>query len=100
VSTSIDIRRDAEELARFYSELARRLPQHGIRDVTELLTLFEQLRRAVDTISRQEIGWVAEQTERLIDALVRMDATLQALRRLKAALDHLPSDDLRPRTTS
>jgi hypothetical protein len=83
---SIDIRREAEELVRYYSEVVRRLGQNGVRDVADLLGLYEQLRRALDAVSPQEIGWAAEQTQRLVEALVRMDANLQALRRLKLAL--------------
>ena len=82
-----DIRRQAEDLIRYYSELVRRLPQHGVRDIAELLGLFEQVRGAVASISRQEIGWAAEQTQQLVQELVEMDASLQALRRLKAAID-------------
>jgi hypothetical protein len=83
---SVDIRREAEELVRYYSEVVRRLGQNGVRDVADLLGLYEQLRRALDAVSPQEIGWAAEQTQRLVEALVRMDANLQALRRLKMAL--------------
>jgi hypothetical protein len=83
---SVDIRREAEELVRYHSELVRRLTQTGIRDVADLLALHDQLRRALDAVSRQEIGWAAEQTQRLVETLVRMDANLQALRRLKVAL--------------
>lgn len=82
---SIDIRREAEELVRYYSEVVRRLGQNGVRDVADLLGLYEQLRRALDAVSPQEIGWAADQTQRLVEALVRMDANLQALRRLKMA---------------
>jgi hypothetical protein len=64
----------------------RRLTQTGVRDVGDLLGLYEQLRRALDAISRQEITWAAEQTERLIEVLVRMDTSIQSLRRLKAQL--------------
>jgi hypothetical protein len=90
---AVDIRRDAEELVRYYSELGRRLALSGVRDVTELLALHDQLTRALDTFSRQEIGWAAEQTQRLVETLVRMDANLQALRRLKLALGQLGSSD-------
>jgi hypothetical protein len=86
---SIDVRRETEELMRYYSELVRRLPQNGVRDVAELVELFEQLRRAVDAIGGQEIVWATEQTQRLVQALVRMDANLAALRRLKAAFEPL-----------
>ena len=84
---AMDIGREAEELVRYYSELTRRLPQNGVRDVAELIALFEQLRAALEPIGRQEITWATEQTQRLVEALVRMDANLQALRRLKLALE-------------
>ncbi len=87
---SVDIGREAEELVRYYGELMRRLGQSGVRDVADLLALHERLARALDAVSRQEIGWVTEQVQRLIEALVRMDSNLDALRRLKRALSALP----------
>jgi len=87
---SVDIRREADELVRYYAELVRRLGQGGVRDIAQLLSLYEQLHRALDAVSRQEIGWVAEQAQRLIEVLVGMDANLEALRRLKTALAGLP----------
>jgi len=86
-----DIRAQAEELVRYYSELVRRLAQTGVRDIAELLALYEQLRRALDAISRQELGWAAEQADRLRAELSRLDADLTALRRLKAAVDGSPA---------
>src|SRR5439155_514844 len=77
-----DIRRETEGLVRYYGELVRRLGQSGVRDVADLLALYERLGRALEAVSRQEIGWVTEQVQRLIEALVRMDADLDALRRL------------------
>jgi hypothetical protein len=87
---SVDIRREADELVRYYAELVRRLGQNGVRDIPHLVSLHDQLRRALDAISKQEIGWVSDQAERLIEALVGMDANLQALRRLKAELADAP----------
>ena len=92
---SIDIRREAEELVRYYGELGRRISQKGVRDVADLLSLYEQLRRALDAVSRQEISWAVEQTERLVEHLVHMDANLQALRRLKGVLNGLPPVETR-----
>jgi hypothetical protein len=83
---SVDIRRETEELMRYYGELGRRLTQNGVRGVPDLLALHDQIKRALDAFSRQEIGWATEQTQRLVEALVRMDANLAALRRLKTAL--------------
>jgi hypothetical protein len=81
-----DIRREADELVRYYGELGRRLAQNGVRDIAELLALHERLSRALETFSSQEIGWIAEQAQHLIEALVRMDSNLGALRHLKMAL--------------
>lgn len=82
-----DLTREAEDLARYYSELVRRLGQAGVRDVADLLGLHERLRRGLDAVSRQEIGWAAEQAQGLIEALVRMSASLDQLRRLKQDLE-------------
>jgi hypothetical protein len=92
----VDIRREAEELVRYYSELVRRISQQGVRDVAGLLSLYEQLRRALDAVSRQEILWAVEQTERLVQQLVQMDANLQALHRLKDALGDAAHADAYP----
>ena len=88
---SVDIGREAEELSRYYSELGRRLAQSGVRSIGELLSTYEQLRRALDAVSRQEIGWAAEQAQRLVERLVEMDANLQTLRRLKETLGRAPA---------
>ena len=88
---SVDIARDAEELSRYYSELGRRLAQNGVRNVGELIATYEQLRRALDAISRQEIGWAAEQAQRLVERLVQMDTNIQTLRRLKETLARVPA---------
>ena len=84
-----DVQREADELWRYYAELGRRLAQTGVRDVPDLLGLYEQLRRALETVSRQEIEWAREQAERLIGMLVRMDSDLQTLRALKQSTEHL-----------
>jgi len=85
-----DIRRDADQLMRYYGELMRRLTQNGVRDVAELLTLYEQLQRSVSALTAQEISWACDQVQGLIRQLVGMDSNIQALRRLKTAFSELP----------
>ena len=85
-----EVAREADDLLRYYSELSRRLAQTGVRDVPELLGLYERVSRALDAVSRQEIEWAAEQAERLIASLERMGSALQTLRRFKDALDRVP----------
>jgi hypothetical protein len=82
-----DVQREAEELWRYYTELGRRLAQTGVRDVPDLLGLYEQLQRALDAVSHQEIEWAMEQAQRLIGLLVQTDSKLQALRALKQGLE-------------
>ena len=82
-----DIQREADELWRYYSELGRRITQGGVRDVTDLLALYDRLRQALEAVSRQEIQWALEQAERLIERLVRLDSDLQAFRALKSRLE-------------
>ena len=82
-----DVQREADELWRYYTELGRRLTQTGVRDVPDLLGLYERLQRALEAVSRQEIQWALEQAERLIEVLVRMDSDLQALRALKQGME-------------
>lgn len=82
-----DIQREADELWRYYAELGRRLTQTGVRDVPDLLGLYERLQRALEAVSRQEIQWALEQAQRLIEVLVRMDSDLQALRALKQGME-------------
>ena len=84
---SNDVQREADELWRYYTELGRRLAQAGVKDVPDLLGLYEQLRRALEAVSAQEIQWALEQAERLIQSLVRMDSDLQALKALKAGME-------------
>ena len=55
-----EVQREAEELWRYYTELGRRLAQTGVRDVPDLLGLYEQLQRALDAVSRQEIEWALD----------------------------------------
>ncbi len=82
-----DLQRDADELWRYYSELGRRIAQTGVRDVPDVLALYEQLRRALEAVTRQEIVWALEQAETLMERLLRLDADLAALRALKTALE-------------
>jgi len=90
---SVDIRREADDLIRYYGELVRRLEHTGVRDIGELLALYERIGRAIDAISTQEIGWVTEQAQRLIGELVRMSSNLDALRLLKTALGDIDQRD-------
>ena len=84
---AIDVPRKADELLRYYSELVRRLSHTGVRDLPDLLALYDRLCRALAAVSVQEIAWAAELTQSLIDTLVTMNSSVEDLRGLKAALE-------------
>ncbi len=85
---SNDLGKESEEFFRYCSELVRRIGSGGVADIPHLLTLYEQLRRALDAISVQEIDWAEERAQRLLEKLMTVNTRLQTLRRLKAAMDH------------
>src|SRR5437763_17222246 len=90
---SVDIRRETEELVRYYGELVRRLGQSGVRDVADLLALYERLGRALETVRRHGIGLVTEHVQRPIKGRVRLAADHDALRGLTKALSPPPESD-------
>lgn len=81
------IRRELEDLIRYYGELQRRLAQAGVKDIASLLAAYDQIRRALDAVSAQEISWARERATGLVDALVKLNGRVQALRRLKVAIE-------------
>ncbi|MFN8545910.1 MAG: hypothetical protein U0807_17140 [Candidatus Binatia bacterium] len=85
----MELDRQVDALARYYTELGRRLGRAGVRDVGELLALHEQVRQAMAALSQQEIGWAVEQAEASIDALSRVEGQLRTLKSLKVAFEPL-----------
>jgi hypothetical protein len=83
-----DVGRESEEFFRYCSELMRRIGRGGVTDIPHLLNLYERLRCALDAVSVQEIIWAEERARELLEKLMRVNATLQTLRRLKTAVAH------------
>lgn len=79
-------RREADQLARLYGELVRRLSNRGIRGVGELVALHEQVRAAVDTIAGQEIDSGLLQIATLLDRLRVIARGLITLTEMKQSL--------------
>jgi len=98
---SNDIQREADELARYWGELGRRVADAGVRDVGDLLALHDQLRRALAAVSVQEIEWAADRARQLIATLSGLEQSLGTIATLKATLgapaaDGAGTDDLPP----
>ena len=77
------VRRQTEDIIRYYGELDRRVANAGIDGIPKLLELSKQIERAVADVAAQELAWIGAEIKRVLDELVRMDADLQRLRELK-----------------
>jgi hypothetical protein len=88
------MRRQTEDIVRYYGELGRRISGNGVQSVSQLLELAKQVETAVADVGSEELVWVGAEIKRLLDELVHMDAQLQRLRELKLALGQQPESDL------
>lgn len=84
---SEDLRKESEQFVRYWGEIVRRIGRGGMTDVAHLVALYEQLKRALDSVSVQELAWADQQAKHLIDKLVAMNSKLEKIRRLKANLE-------------
>lgn len=82
-----DLRREADELARYWGELGRRVAPSGVTGLGDVLGLQEQLRRALEGITPKEIAWAQEQAARLVTMLEGLAEQIRAVREAKEALD-------------
>ena len=80
------MRRQTEDIVRYYGEIDRRIASTGTEGVVGLLTMSRQLETAIAVIGSQEIAWVVSEVRRLLDELVLIDAQLERLRQLKLAI--------------
>ena len=81
-----DMRRQTEDIIRYYGELDRRVTHTGLDGIAGLLETSHQIESALGVVTSQEIEWMVSEVRSLLDRLVRMDGQLQALRALKASL--------------
>ena len=82
-----DTVQSAEAILRFSEEVDRRLAEHGIAGVDDLLQLYAQFRRALGSVSLRELQWASAEAERLAQHLQRVCAELEHLSHLKVALE-------------
>jgi hypothetical protein len=81
-----EMRRQTEDLIRYYGELDRRVAHTGMEGITGLLEVSQHVQTALDAVSAQELEWMVAEVRSLLDRLVRMDAQLGELRALKLLL--------------
>jgi hypothetical protein len=77
----------AEAIFRFTEEVERRLAEHGIAGVEDLLQLYTQFRHALSSVSLRELQWASAEAERLARHLQQVCGELEHLSALKVALE-------------
>jgi hypothetical protein len=87
VIMSDNMRRQTEDIIRYYGELNRRIATAGMEGIPKLLEASRQIEHALGEVAPQELDWLLAEIKRLLDQLVLMDSQLQRLRELKAILD-------------
>ena len=92
-----NVRRQTEDIIRYYGELNRRVAATGTNGIPQLLEISKQIESAVAEVAAQELTWAGEEIRRVLEELARMDAQLCHLRELKAALDRSGHEESRGR---
>jgi hypothetical protein len=77
----------AQAIFRFADEVNRRLAEHGISGIEDLLSLYAQFKRALGTLGQNELEWAASEADRLMNRLKQICTELEHLRALKAEFE-------------
>jgi hypothetical protein len=80
------MRRQTEDIIRYYGEIDRRVSNAGMNGVVGLLEVAQQMEATLAVVGSEELDWVVREIRGLIERLVRMDSQLQQLRALKTVL--------------
>jgi hypothetical protein len=79
--------RQAEAILRFSEEIDRRLAEHGLTGVEDLLKTYRELRLALERVSASELDWACREATGLSRRLEQIGGELQRLQSLKSALE-------------
>jgi hypothetical protein len=80
------MRRQTEDIIRYYGEIDRRVANAGTNGIVGLLELAKQMETAMSVVAPQELDWVVGEIRSLVERLVRIASQLEQLRALKLAL--------------
>ncbi|MCC6849944.1 MAG: hypothetical protein IT294_15680 [Deltaproteobacteria bacterium] len=81
-----ELRRQADDVLRYYADLDRRVATAGLDGIVELLTVSQQVASALQVVEPPEIGRAVRELRGLLERLVRIDSELQGARALKARI--------------
>lgn len=77
----------AEAIFRFTEEVERRLAEHGIAGMTDLVRMYGQFRDALGQLELRELEWASGEAARLSKSLDQICTELAHLSALKASLE-------------
>jgi hypothetical protein len=77
----------AEAVLRFSGELQRRMSEVGVEGVGGVMSLYAQLRSALEKVSHDELDWAAAEVSRVVERLNTISDELTRLKSLKTSLE-------------
>lgn len=86
------LRRQTEDVVRYYGEIDRRVANAGMDGIAGLLTVSQHVESALAVVGSQELEWIVREIRALLERLVRTDSQLRQLRALKTVLSDDPDD--------
>lgn len=77
----------AEAVLRFSGELQRRMSEVGVEGVGGVMSLYAQLRSALEKVSHDELDWAGAEVSRVVESLNKINDELGRLKALKTSLE-------------
>ena len=77
----------AEAVLRFSGELQRRMSEVGVEGIGGVMSLYSQLRSALEKVSHDELDWAAAEVGRVLESLTKISDELRRLKGLKLSLE-------------
>jgi hypothetical protein len=77
----------AEAVLRFSGELQRRMSEVGVEGVAGVMSLYAQLRSALEKVSHDELDWASAEVSRVVERLNEISDELGRLKALKTSLE-------------
>jgi hypothetical protein len=84
-----EMMRQAEAILRFSEDVHHRMAEVGVDGIAGVLSLYGQLRGAMDRVAQSEIDATSADVDRLVDAMNRLRDELVRMKLLKQTLEGL-----------
>lgn len=82
-----EILHQAEAILRFSEDVQRRMSEVGVDGISGVLTLYSQLRSAMDRVAQSEIEASAADVSRLVETMQHLRDELQRVKALKQTVE-------------